>query len=117
MSDGFDLKRLAEYPLTADEAAHIFGEILSGRAEDKEIEAFLIALSARKPAISEFVGAVTAMRAQMKGITAPPLAIDLCGTGGDGLPTSRPRGSLVRAPDVQRAGHRHQPPHVLRWLF
>ena len=87
MSDGFDLKRLAEYPLTADEAAHIFGEILSGRAEDKEIEAFLIALSARKPAISEFVGAVTAMRAQMKGITAPPLAIDLCGTGGDGLGT------------------------------
>ena len=87
MSDGFDLKRLAEHPLTADEAAHIFGEILSGRAEDKEIEAFLIALSARKPAISEFVGAVTAMRAQMKGITAPPLAIDLCGTGGDGLGT------------------------------
>src|SRR3569623_1775943 len=27
------------------------------------------------------------MRGQMKGITAPPLAIDLCGTGGDGLGT------------------------------
>ncbi len=52
MSDKFDLKRLAEYPLTAEEASHVFGELLSGRAEDKEIEAFLIALSARKPAIS-----------------------------------------------------------------
>jgi len=87
MSGKFDLAHLAEHPLTADEAAHIFGEILSGLAEDKDIEAFLIALSSRKPAISEFVGAVTAMRAQMKGITAPPLAIDLCGTGGDGLGT------------------------------
>ena len=27
------------------------------------------------------------MRAQMMGISAPPLAIDLCGTGGDGLGT------------------------------
>ncbi|MGZ5927470.1 MAG: anthranilate phosphoribosyltransferase, partial [Rhizomicrobium sp.] len=48
---------------------------------------FLLALSARKPATSEFVGAVTAVRAQMKAISAPPLAIDLCGTGGDGLGT------------------------------
>ena len=56
MSGKFDLARLAEHPLTADEAAHIFGEILSGLADDKDIEAFLIALSSRKPAISEFVG-------------------------------------------------------------
>jgi anthranilate phosphoribosyltransferase len=87
MSEIFDLKRVAQQPLTADEAARIFGELLSGRAEDDEIKNFLLALSARKPVTSEFVGAVTAMRAQMKAITAPPLAIDLCGTGGDGLGT------------------------------
>ena len=87
MTEIFDLKRLTETPLTAEEAARIFGELLSGRAGDDEIRAFLIALSARKPAISEFVGAVEAMRAQMRGIAAPPLAIDLCGTGGDGLGT------------------------------
>ena len=87
MTGMFDLQRLAEQPLTAEEAARLFGELLSGRAEDEEIKAFLIALSARKPATSEFVGAVTAMRAHMKAITAPPLAIDLCGTGGDGLGT------------------------------
>ena len=87
MTEIFDLERLAETPLSAEEAARIFGELLSGRASDDEIKAFLIALSARKPATSEFVGAVEAMRAQMKAITAPPLAIDLCGTGGDGLGT------------------------------
>jgi anthranilate phosphoribosyltransferase len=87
MTEIFDSKRVAEHPLTADEAAHIFGELLSGRAEEDEIKRFLLALSARKPATSEFVGAVTAVRAQMKAISAPPLAIDLCGTGGDGLGT------------------------------
>ena len=87
MTGIFDLKRVAQTPLTAEEAARIFGALLSGRAGEDEIKAFLVALSARRPAISEFVGAVEAMRAEMKAITAPPLAIDLCGTGGDGLGT------------------------------
>ena len=87
MSERPDIARLAETPLTAEEAARVFNQLLSGRAEEDEIKAFLISLSARKPATSEFVGAVTAVRAQMKAIAAPPLAIDLCGTGGDGLGT------------------------------
>jgi anthranilate phosphoribosyltransferase len=87
MSAVFDLARVKDHPLTAEEAAQVFGELLSGRATDDEIKTFLIALSARKPATSEFVGAVAAMKAQMRAITAPPLAIDLCGTGGDGLGT------------------------------
>ncbi|HWF64100.1 MAG TPA: anthranilate phosphoribosyltransferase [Rhizomicrobium sp.] len=87
MSAMFDLERLKKHPLSADEAARVFGQLLSGRASEDEILAFLIALSARKPSTAEFVGAVAAMKAQMKGITAPPMAIDLCGTGGDGLGT------------------------------
>ena len=87
MSAMFDLERVKDHPLTADEATGVFGQLLSGRASEDEILAFLIALSARKPSTAEFVGAVAAMKAQMKGITAPPLAIDLCGTGGDGLGT------------------------------
>ena len=87
MTGIFDLARVAQGPLAAEEAAQIFRAILSGRAEDDEIVKFLLALSARRPATSEFVGAVTAMRAEMKGIAAPPMAIDLCGTGGDGLGT------------------------------
>jgi len=87
MSAMFDLKRVKEHPLTEDEAARVFGQLLSGRASEDEIQAFLIALSARKPTTAEFVGAVTALKAQMRGIAAPPMAIDLCGTGGDGLGT------------------------------
>jgi anthranilate phosphoribosyltransferase len=87
MSAMFDLERVKEHPLTEDEAARVFGQLLSGRASEDEIQAFLIALSARKPTTAEFVGAVTALKAQMRGIAAPPMAIDLCGTGGDGLGT------------------------------
>ena len=87
MTEIFDPKQVAQTPLTAEQAARVFGELLSGRASDDEIKAFLIALSARRPATAEFVGAVQAMRAQMRSIAAPPLSIDLCGTGGDGLGT------------------------------
>jgi anthranilate phosphoribosyltransferase len=87
MSAMFDLKRVKEHPLTEDQAARVFGQLLSGRASEDEIQAFLIALSARKPTTAEFVGAVMALKAQMRGIAAPPMAIDLCGTGGDGLGT------------------------------
>ncbi len=87
MSGLIDLKRVADQPLTAEEAGRIFSLLLSGKASEEEIKSFLLALSARKPTTAEFVGAVTAMRAQMKAITAPPMAIDLCGTGGDGLGT------------------------------
>jgi anthranilate phosphoribosyltransferase len=87
MSAMFDLERVKQHPLTEDEAGRVFGQLLSGRASEDEIQAFLIALSARKPTTAEFVGAVAAMKAQMRGITAPPMAIDLCGTGGDGLGT------------------------------
>jgi anthranilate phosphoribosyltransferase len=87
MSAMFDLERVKKHPLTEDEAARVFGQLLSGRASQDEIQAFLIALSARKPTTAEFVGAVAALKAQMRGITAPPMAIDLCGTGGDGLGT------------------------------
>ena len=35
MTGMFDLKRRAEQPLTADEAAQIFGEVLTGRATEE----------------------------------------------------------------------------------
>lgn len=87
MNAMIDPERIRERPLSAEEATRVFGLILSGTASEDEIKTFLIALSARKPVLSEFVGAVTALKARMKAITAPPLAIDLCGTGGDGLGT------------------------------
>ncbi|HEV2650968.1 MAG TPA: anthranilate phosphoribosyltransferase, partial [Rhizomicrobium sp.] len=51
------------------------------------IAAFATALETRKPTIDEIVGAVRAMRGAMKTIETNPYAIDLCGTGGDGIGT------------------------------
>ncbi len=38
----------------------------------------------RKPTVAEITGAARAMRAAMRKVDAPPGAIDVCGTGGDG---------------------------------
>jgi anthranilate phosphoribosyltransferase len=73
--------------LDADAAALAFGEIMAGRAREEDIATFLLALAKRNPTIAEITGAARAMRAAMTTIEAPSSAIDLCGTGGDGLGT------------------------------
>jgi len=87
MSEDFSalLKRVAGgEPLDAETSARAFGEIMAGGVSQIEIAAFLTALAVRKPSVVEITGAVTAMRTAMKTAEAPPGAIDLVGTGGDG---------------------------------
>lgn len=74
-------------PLSADDTRHLFDAIFTGRLAQDEIIAYLSATADRKPTVDELVGAVTSMRHHMRAVTAPPGAIDLCGTGGDGLGT------------------------------
>lgn len=74
-------------PLSADDTRRLFDAILTGRLNEDEIIAYLSATADRKPTVDELVGAVTAMRQHMRSLTAPAGAIDLCGTGGDGLGT------------------------------
>lgn len=74
-------------PLSADDTRHLFDAIFTGRLAQDEIIAYLSATADRKPTVDELVGAVTSMRHHMRAITAAPGAIDLCGTGGDGLGT------------------------------
>lgn len=73
--------------LEEEEAEVAFGAILDGQVADEETAAFLIALSDRGETAAEITGAARAMRARMIPITAPDNAIDVCGTGGDGLHT------------------------------
>ena len=73
--------------LTADEAAQAFGAIMAGEVSETRIAALATALAVRKPTVDELVGAVRAMRGKMTSIEANPYAIDLCGTGGDGIGT------------------------------
>jgi len=74
-------------PLGADDTRRLFDAIFTGRLSEDEIIAYLSATADRKPTVDELVGAVTSMRSHMRAITAPAGAIDLCGTGGDGLGT------------------------------
>lgn len=89
-TDGFSgaLKRVAAgETLDGEEAADAFSAIMRGEVSDARIAGFLTALAVRKPTVQEITGAVRAMRGAMQSIRAPANAIDVCGTGGDGLAT------------------------------
>jgi anthranilate phosphoribosyltransferase len=74
-------------PLSRADTRKLFDAIFTGRLSEEEIIAYLSATADRKPTVEELVGAVTSMRDHMRTISAPAGAIDLCGTGGDGLGT------------------------------
>jgi anthranilate phosphoribosyltransferase len=69
--------------LTRDEAAAAFDQMTSGQATPSQMGALLMGLRMRGETVEEITGAATAMRAQMLGVSAPPGAIDVVGTGGD----------------------------------
>lgn len=71
-------------PLTATEAAAAFSAILDGSVPDDAVRLFLIQLAERGETVDEMAAAAREMRARMIAIAAPPGAIDVCGTGGDG---------------------------------
>ena len=70
--------------LSRGEAEAAFGHLLSGEATPAQMGALLMALRVRGETVDEISGAVAAMRAAMVRVTAPPGAIDIVGTGGDG---------------------------------
>jgi anthranilate phosphoribosyltransferase len=73
--------------LDAEQSARAFGAIMAGEVSEIRITALATAMAVRKPTVDEIVGAVRAMRGAMKSLEANPYAIDLCGTGGDGIGT------------------------------
>ena len=78
------LARLAQgETLSEAEAEEAFGTIMSGEATPAQIAGLLMAMRVRRETVAELTGAVRAMRARMTGVTAPPGAIDVVGTGGD----------------------------------
>src|ERR1700749_5030744 len=70
-------------PLTRDEAAAAFESMMSGEATPSQMGGLLMALRVRGETVDEITGAVSAMRAKMVRVEAPPGAIDVVGTGGD----------------------------------
>ena len=71
-------------PLSRESAREAFADILDARTSEDAIAGFLIGLSDRGETSIEIAEAARALRARLIPIDAPPGAIDVCGTGGDG---------------------------------
>ena len=69
--------------LTREQAATAFDAMMSGEATPSQMGGLLMALRVRGETVDEITGAVSAMRAKMLRVVAPPNAIDVVGTGGD----------------------------------
>jgi anthranilate phosphoribosyltransferase len=74
-------------PLDAARTEALFDRIFTGQLSQDELIAYLSATADEKPTVDELVGAVRSMRRHMRAVDGPATAIDLCGTGGDGLGT------------------------------
>lgn len=83
----FIAKVAAGAALTEAEAEQAFEVIMSGAATPSQIGGFLMALRVRGETVAEIAGAAKVMRAKAHAVSAPPGAIDTCGTGGDGAGT------------------------------
>lgn len=73
--------------LNAEEARDAFSIIMSGEATLAQIGGFLMALRVRGETVPEIAGAVGVMREKMLRVEAPAHAVDIVGTGGDGMKT------------------------------
>src|ERR1041385_6717520 len=58
--------------LNRDEAASAFDQMMSGEATPSQMGALLMGLRVRGETVDEITGAVTAMRAKMVRVAAPP---------------------------------------------
>ena len=73
--------------LSRDQSRQAFDILMSGEATPSQIGAFLMALRVRGETVDEIVGAVSSMRSRMLPVAAPDDAVDIVGTGGDGIGT------------------------------
>lgn len=81
-------KCLARENLTVDEASGALELIMTNQATESQIAGLLIALRAKGETVDELVGFARTMREKSVRVHIDdPQAIDMCGTGGDGLGT------------------------------
>jgi anthranilate phosphoribosyltransferase len=95
-------------PLSRETARQAFADILDGRASEGGIAEFLIGLTERGETSLEIAEAARSLRERLIPIDAPPGAIDVCGTGGDGhhtLNVSTAVALVVAAAGVPVAKH------------
>ncbi len=74
----------ARQPLPPETARMAFEAVFDGDVGEDEVARFLVELAERGETMDEVVAAARVLRARMIPVEAPPGAIDVCGTGGDG---------------------------------
>ncbi len=77
----------SEGPLSRTQADEAFNILFDGTATPAQTGGFLMALRARGEAVAEYTAAAAAMRARCAAVNAPAGAMDIVGTGGDGMGT------------------------------
>jgi anthranilate phosphoribosyltransferase len=95
-------------PLSGEAATVAFDLLFDADLPDEDIKAFLVTMARRGETATEIAAAARAMRARMISVSAPPGAIDVCGTGGDGhhtLNVSTAVSLVVAAAGVPVAKH------------
>lgn len=70
--------------LTQDEIRTALEIMTDGHATHAQMGAFLMAMRVRGETVDEITGATQMMRSRMNRVSAPPDAVDIVGTGGDG---------------------------------
>ena len=73
--------------MSSEQARFAFEIIMSGMATPAQIGAILMGLRQRGETVEEITAAATILRAKAQTIRAPSDAMDIVGTGGDGLST------------------------------
>lgn len=73
--------------LTYEEAYFVMGEIMGGEATPAQISAFLTALRLKGETADEIAGLASVMRSKATPVRVNGPAIDIVGTGGDGVGT------------------------------
>ena len=73
--------------LSSDDANCIMEEMMSGAAPPSQTASFLTAMRMKGETKEELLGFARCMRSRALRVNAPPKAVDLCGTGGDGRAT------------------------------
>ncbi|MCY4541546.1 MAG: anthranilate phosphoribosyltransferase [Rhodobacteraceae bacterium] len=86
-----DIKTLiglaAEGSLSASQAETAFNIIMNGEASEAQIAGLLMAMRTRGESVKEYSAAARVMRQKCRRVAAPDNAIDVVGTGGDGMGT------------------------------
>ena len=77
----------SEGPLSKVQAEEAFALLFDGEALPSQIGGLLMAMRARGESVAEYAAAAAVMGARCNAVNAPKGAIDIVGTGGDGMKT------------------------------